>query len=153
MILRNSLTTPDGTEIRSMHRNDFQTHTDANGKVYMVDGGLDYFKRSVHKDQVDTSVTIDDPTDPEVRNHMVWGTRGKDGDQPLTYVLLRDMETSHIEAILHQYNNLNMFYRQAFQHELSQREDAATVLPVQATQGAEGLGLLSPVQGSLSEGV
>jgi len=31
---------------------------------------------------------------------MFWGTYGKDGKQPLKYVVLDDMESSHIEAVL-----------------------------------------------------
>ena len=125
MILKNSLRTPDGTEIRSMHRHDYRTYTDANGNEYMVDGGLDYLRRSANGDEVDTSVEVEDPKDPEVRNHMVWGTHGKNGDQPLTYVLLKDMETSHIEAILSTQFNIHWFYKIAFEAELERRKDPA----------------------------
>lgn len=32
--------------------------------------------------------------------NFIWGTRGKDGKQPFKYILLKDAETSHLEAIL-----------------------------------------------------
>jgi len=35
----------------------------------------------------------------EVEN-AVWGTRGKDGDQPLSYILLKDADTEHLQNIL-----------------------------------------------------
>ena len=39
VILSNRLKTPDGTILESLHRHDYVTHTDANGKEYMLDGG------------------------------------------------------------------------------------------------------------------
>lgn len=59
-LIKNSLVTPDGTEIISHGRHDYITHEDKNGKVYMVDGGNDYQKRSANGDEVDTSVWSDD---------------------------------------------------------------------------------------------
>jgi hypothetical protein len=35
----------------------------------------------------------------EVEN-AIWGTRGKDRDQPLTYILLKDADTEHLQNIL-----------------------------------------------------
>lgn len=34
------------------------------------------------------------------REYMFWGTRGISGDQPLTYIVVKDLETDHIQAIL-----------------------------------------------------
>jgi hypothetical protein len=39
-IVANRIRTPDGTILESKHRHDYVTYTDANGKQYMVDGGL-----------------------------------------------------------------------------------------------------------------
>jgi hypothetical protein len=98
-ILSNRMRTPDGTVLHSVHRHDYVTHTDANGKEYMLDGGWDYVRRSVNGDEKLLTVWSDD--DHEViREGVTWGTYGKDGDQPLKYVAIADMDTGHLQACL-----------------------------------------------------
>ena len=39
--------------------------------------------------------------DPTLKyENAVWGTRGKDGDEKLRYVLVKDMDTKHLEAVI-----------------------------------------------------
>ncbi len=40
-LIRSCLETPDGTILQSRSRHDYRQHLDANGKTYMLDGGLD----------------------------------------------------------------------------------------------------------------
>ena len=47
------------------------------------------------------SLYSDDPIE-KIREVWNWGTYGKDGDQPLTRVLLKDMSMDHMEAMLDQ---------------------------------------------------
>jgi hypothetical protein len=100
-ILANKIVTPDGTVLHSVHRHDFVTHTDiVTGEWYMTDGGNEYLKRSVNKvPYTDLTVTSDHPHEV-IRDHFCWGTRGPHGDQPLTWVVLKDMTLDHIVAIL-----------------------------------------------------
>ena len=118
----NRIRTPDGTILESMHRHDYVTYVDANGKEYMVDGGLDYLRRNVHDDAPyeELSVYTDD-LHIEIRNVFKWGTRGKDGKQPLTYVPLKDLTTEHIEAILDTQTHIQEHIRKIFLDELSFR--------------------------------
>jgi hypothetical protein len=122
MLIRNALQTPDGTVLRSHHRHDYRTHTDANGKTYMVDGGLDYVRRTIHGDEIDLCVTLDDPHEV-VREALIWGTYGPNGDQPLRYVTLTEMSTDHIEAVLANVPNVVYQYRVAMKNELEYRSE------------------------------
>ncbi len=100
-LIKNALITPDGTEIRSNNRHDYVTHLDkVTGKTYMVDGGIDYIRRSIHEDQINQVEYLRPDDHVHNRTHMVWGTRGIDGKQPLTYKPIKDLDTDHIEAIL-----------------------------------------------------
>lgn len=99
MILYNAIRTPDGTLLVSYHRHDYVAHKDANGKYYAVDGGLEYLRRIGTMDYEELSLTDKDPFS-KVRNAMTWGTRGKDGNQPLEYKKIKDLDTAHIRAIL-----------------------------------------------------
>ena len=98
-LIRNALQTPDGTIIESTHRHDYVTYTDANGKEYMVDGGLAYVRRSIHDDQIDLSEYDDAPHERQ-REVLTWGTYGINGDQPLQYKTIAEMETGHLEAVI-----------------------------------------------------
>ena len=101
LIFRNALKTPDGTIIESFYRHDYVTHKDANGETYMVDGGHSYLKRSVNKILAEDLTTLEIKGDHEHnRQHFRWGTYGKKGSEPLRLVVLMDISTPHIEAIL-----------------------------------------------------
>ena len=98
-LIRNALQTPDGTIIESRGRHDYVTHTDANGKTYMVDGGLGYIRRSANGDEIDMSLYDDQPHEVQ-RDVLTWGTYGINGDQPLQYKTIADMDTGHLEAVV-----------------------------------------------------
>ena len=96
----NAIQTPDGTILESKHNHDFKTHVDKNGETYMVDGFGYSTRQSINETPAkDLSVWADDSHD-KIREVFKWGTRGKDGNQPLSFVTLRDMEESHISNIL-----------------------------------------------------
>ena len=120
-IIRNALRTPDGTIIRSRHRHDFVTHIDKNGKEYMVDGGNDYIRRSKNGDEEDMCVTTEDSFEV-VRQTCDWGTYGINGDQPLKYVTVAEMETDHIEAVLKNVKFINSSIKTTMEHELEYRK-------------------------------
>ena len=121
-LVYNAIRTPDGTVLESTHRHDYKTYLDKNGKEYMVDGGLEYVRRNVHDDAPyeDLSVYTTDGHDI-VREVVKWGTYGINGDQPLTYILLKDMNTEHIRACLENVPRMHPAYKEAFKEELKLR--------------------------------
>lgn len=95
-IVANRMRTPRGVILQSHHRHDYVEVLE-DGVLYMVDGGLEYLRRSVVGE--DCSVFSDDLFSI-VRQHLLWGTYGKKGDQPLKRVALMDMSDDHIIAVL-----------------------------------------------------
>jgi hypothetical protein len=99
-IVRNSMITPDGTELISMHVHDYRQHEDKNGETYMVDGGTEYLRRSVNKIPAqDTSVYVGESHE-KVREGGYWGSRGVNGDQPVVFKPIKDLDDDHIQALL-----------------------------------------------------
>jgi hypothetical protein len=100
-LLANRIITPDGTMLQSYHVHDYKTHIDANGKEYMVDGGLEYCRRNVHDDEPYTEASVYE-TDPHevIRDALHWGTRGKDGKQPVEFKPISSLSNKHIHAII-----------------------------------------------------
>ena len=99
-LLYNALQTPDGTIIESKSRHDYVTHKDANGKTYMIDGGLDHVRCSANGDEKHLTITLDNDH-AIVRQYCKWGTRGVEGDKPLRYVTLHEMDmiTDHFKSV------------------------------------------------------
>jgi hypothetical protein len=119
-LIRNSLKTPDGTVLTSNSRHDYVTHKDTlTGKIYMVDGGLSYERRSCNGDEVDLSL-YDDQSHNVQRAVLTWGSYGKNGDEPLKRIAIRDMETEHIQAVLNECNPSAVF-KNCMEEELKQR--------------------------------
>lgn len=91
----------DGTVLHSKHRHDYVSHTDAiTGKEVFIDGGDDYIRMS--GDLENMCVFVNDPHE-KIREVFTWRSYGKpsDADYGVTrFLVLKDMETAHIEAIL-----------------------------------------------------
>lgn len=119
-LIKNAIRTPDGTVLESRTRHDYREYTDANGKLYLVDGGLDYCRTTVHEDQVWAGCYLEDGHEA-VREALEWGTYGINGDQPLTYVKLCDMSTDHIQACLANVPHMYPQIRTAMETELEYR--------------------------------
>lgn len=119
-LIYNAIQTPDGTILVSRHRHDFQSYTDANGKNYMIDGGLDYIRSSVHDDQISLAEYDTAPHERQ-RELLVWGTYGINGDQPLSYIKVCDMVTEHLKAVLTQCRP-SLVLKSCMERELEARE-------------------------------
>jgi hypothetical protein len=120
-IIRNAIRTPDGTILESIHRHDYIEHKDKNGVTYMIDGGLDYFRRGGAMDYEDLSVILEDGHE-KVREALKWGTYGPEGKGPFKRVTLCDMSTEHIQACLDECVTMYPQYRTAMENELEYRK-------------------------------
>jgi len=105
-IILNQIKTPDGTIIKSLHRHDFVQYKDKNGHVYMVDGGTDYLRRNkIDEAAPYTELSIyDDAPFSLIRQYYCRGGRGKNNDQPLTWVPLEKMSDDWLQACI-EYND------------------------------------------------
>lgn len=121
-LIYNAIQTPDGTVIQSKHVHDWASYRDKNGKVYSVDGGLSYLRRGHEgeKDYKELSLYDDEPHEVQ-RSVLKWGTRGKNGDEPLRYVPIKLMSTSHIENVLKECS-VGKVYRNCMEKELLKRK-------------------------------
>lgn len=127
VIILNQIKTPDGTILRSMHRHDYVTYTDANGLEYMVDGGCDYLRRICHDGAPYEELTVySDAPFEVIRESFHRGGRGKDGQQPLTWVPMSKMSDSWLLACI-QYNKErgkeNCFANEMYKAELVYRQE------------------------------
>ena len=123
-ILSNRMRTPDGTILESAFRHDYVTYTDANGKEYMLDGGLDYVRSSANGDEEMLTVTSDDSHEV-IREVVKWGTYGKDGDAPLRNVTIAGLNPYHLRAILDtQQRNMRPALYKVMQDEVEYRDES-----------------------------
>ena len=122
-VIANALITPDGTILQSYHVHDYKTHVDkVSGEEYMIDGGTVYCRSNVNKVAAKyISITMDDPHETR-REWFHWGTRGKDGRQPLTWKPLKDLDTDHIQAILETQHQIPDYLVGLFVDELEYRK-------------------------------
>lgn len=127
-ILINRIRTPDKTVLTSFGRHDYVTHLDENGETYMVDGGSGNgcdLRRSLNIIPYEELSVVDDGTHETRRENLHWRvnyTKEMVRLPQTEYRLIKDLDTSHIEAILQNYGeSISKFYKEVFIQELSYR--------------------------------
>jgi len=71
-------------------------------KEYFVDGGRDYIRYGIPKgkeNNVEKLFLYENDTIESFVNKKIWGTKGKDGNDPLKWVKLKDCEEDHLKNI------------------------------------------------------
>lgn len=102
-LLVNKIVCPDGTVLESRHRHDYREHKQADGRIYMVDGGLDY-QRIGFSDTKFTNHTYyvgDEHT--KIREHFTWKSVLDENSDPLPHPIyrkLKDITDDHLEALI-----------------------------------------------------
>ena len=122
LLIANKIQTPDGTVLHSKHRHDYVEHRDKNGKLYMLDGGMSYVRRSANGDELDISVDDQQPHEV-IREEMLWGSYGKSGEDELRYIKLKDMCIDHINSCLNTQTRMLPQFRAAMLNEIDYREE------------------------------
>lgn len=91
-LLVNKIRCPDSTILRSMSRHHFVEHTQADGREYFVDGGIDY-QRIGHSDNeyVNLAVYTDDPIEL-IREHFTWTSWYEADGTPLDTSVTRPLK-------------------------------------------------------------
>ncbi len=122
LIFKNSIITPDGTELISKDRHDYVVYKDKNGQVFGIDGGNEYLRRTHDAVNcgIDTSITSDSKIE-EIREVFKWGSYGKEGKDQLKVRFLKELSNSHIEAIL-KIDKLYEKLKEVFERELEYRK-------------------------------
>ncbi len=97
-IVHNQICTPDGTVLVSRHTHDYKTHKDLNGLTYMVDGGLSYLRRNIHKEfpYKEMSLYVGDEHS-RLRELVTWGCWSSG---VLKYIPIKQMSRAHITNIV-----------------------------------------------------
>ena len=97
----------DGQFYVSRHRHDYVVIPLGEGHTF-IDGGTDYQRRGFndHPD-LDLSFTLfEGSSESDLIDHLLWGTYGKNGDEPFRWVLLKDCSSEHLQNILENVPNL-----------------------------------------------
>ena len=123
-LLHSSIRTPDGTILTSRHRHDYVSYVDKNGLTYSLDGGTDYIRTSINVEKAEDLSLYSDDAHEKLREVISRGCRGKNGDEELKYVLLKDINDEWLEAIIEyeELNRPNNKYLPVYREEVKFRE-------------------------------
>ena len=107
-------------EIQSLFRHNFNMCSC--GKTFVDGGVLGYYARIGGDNFKDTSVCCNKNDIACIREYVTWGTYGKSGREKLKRVLIKDLTTEHIEAILETQLGLSEVLKSIFEMELEYRK-------------------------------
>lgn len=95
---------------------------------YFTDGGLEYIRRNFssngvtqYGDMKDLTLT-GNSTLSDICDNLVWGTYGIDGNQPLTWIRIKDMTIDHQMAVLENCKNIGSLTKFVLQYWINQFE-------------------------------
>ena len=127
-IIQNAVWIPeDNIYLVSSHVHDYRTHKFKDGNEYDVDGGCDYIRRGATSFEalklrvVDYCLTNKSPI-KDIREKLLWGSRGKDGRSPLRYSPIRLLEADHLQAILDNVPQIHPVHKKIVQYWLAKKK-------------------------------
>lgn len=86
----------------STHVHELVKYTDEEGKSFFVDGGNEYFRCGGDKSVEDKIVRFGLTSSSrlkDIRDKLLWGSRGKDGKQPMEFRPIKSLTLSHLKNI------------------------------------------------------
>ncbi len=124
MIIQNALKITEGdkvTYIKSAHRHDFVSYEFAGGGMTFTDGGNSYIRRGGTEIKRE-NVAVDDfslediSNIDDIRGKLLWGSRGVNGDEELTYSPIKNLTIDHLRAILDNVENIAPLHKNVIEH-------------------------------------
>lgn len=110
-----------GEIIHSISQHDYQTCSCTNR--VMVDGGLAYSKRSYRDENlIEEYCLYNDSNFEEIKNKLLWGTHGIEGDKPLMWIPLSSCDSHHLNSILRNTKKINSLHKKVIKSILKDRE-------------------------------
>jgi len=121
----------------SSHVHDYIEHTlAADSSVLILDGGREYCRRGGDFIRLDAQnryqeycLTDEDPFEV-IAAKLLWGTRGKDGKQPLRFRPIKEFEVDHLRAILANCPNIGPAHKRVVEHWLAEKTRVAPATAV-----------------------
>ncbi len=127
----------DDVYIISTHRHDYVTHVFRDGLKLSLDGGAgpdgytrrvgDLYKLLDPVARYEERCLLDSEPFEHIAEHLLWGTRGKAGDEPLSYRPIKELAyraegIEHLRAILRNCPAIGPFHKRVVEHWLAVRE-------------------------------
>jgi len=130
-IIQNAVYIPSEDRfVVSTHQHDYQDFKLGKSEFGYIDGGTAYLRKGGTNNWkdfiIDYSLILErDSFVDVIVQKLLWGTRGKDGRQPLTYRRIYSLETSHLEAILANCPNASQIVKQVILYCLNKRNSTS----------------------------
>ena len=108
--------------LKSSHRHDFVSFKFKDDKSISLDGGHAYVRRVGDFDAPfeELVLTNKEPIE-KVRADLIWGSRGKNGDEPLKYQPIKDLTLSHLKAIIKNCSNIASPHKEVIEYWIKQK--------------------------------
>lgn len=92
------------TYLISANRHHYNKYTFKDGSSFAVDGGTDYIRRGfggdIQSKNIENYTLLRDSSEKDIREKLLWGTRGKDGKSPLIYIPISTLSQEHLKNII-----------------------------------------------------
>jgi hypothetical protein len=129
-ILQQAVYTPhNDTYTCSGHRHDYVTFEDKKGLGHFLDGGTDYSRRSFRGDKAEMKrLGIVDwclysrHSWATICKRLLWGTRGKKGNEPLRKRPIASFELDHLKAIIANIPAINPLHKAVVLYWIERKE-------------------------------